>query len=61
MPHLVCFRMQFQKDIVIFEINTLEFGENKSIANTDNFGMGSVFSKGRGPGSLYKVYRSVFY
>ena len=53
--------MQFQKDIVIFEINTLEFGENKSIANTENFGMGSVFSKGRGPGSLYKVNHSVFY
>ena len=61
MPYLVWFRMQFQKDIVIFEINTLEFGENKSVANTENFGMGSVFSKGRGPGSLYKVNPSVFY
>ena len=43
------------KNIVIFEISTLKFVKNESLTHTVNFGIGSAFSEGPGPGPLCKV------
>ena len=61
------FGLEFENNIVIFEISTLEFAKNGSLIHTINFGIGSTFSEGPGsafseglgpgPGPLYKVCR----
>ena len=54
-PKILClgkFRAEFQKTIVLFEINTLDFFKNGFFIHTVNFGMGppkrlgSAFSEG---------------
>ena len=63
MPYLGIFGVEFEKTIVIFEISTLKFVINESLAHTVNFGIGSAFSKGPvsafsevpDPSPLYKV------
>ena len=49
MPYLGILGLEFQKTIVTFEMSTLEFAKNRSLTHTINFGIGSNFSKGRGP------------
>ena len=66
MPYLGTFGLEFGKSIVISEIITLEYHENKSLTHAVNFGIGSAFHKGLGsgfsegpcpgPGPLYRVY-----
>ena len=59
------FGVEFEKNIVIFEISTLKFVKNESLTHTVNFGigsdlpkgLGSAFSVGPGPGPLYKACR----
>ena len=57
LPYLGIFGQQFQKTTVMFEISALEFVKNESLTHTMNFGVGSTFSKGLGPGPgpPYKV------
>ena len=57
MPYLGIFDLELKKTIVIFEISTLEFVKNESLTQKVNFGIGSAFSKGLGPGlgPLYNV------
>ena len=53
------------KNLLSFEISTLEFVKHEHLIHTINFGIGSTFSKvpgsafsegpGLGPGPLYKV------
>ena len=57
--------LEFENNIVIFEISTLESVKNEFLTYTVNFGIGSTFCKvlgsafsqvpGPGPGPLYKV------
>ena len=59
MPFLGNFGLEFQKPIIIFEINTLEFVCNKFLTYATNFGIRSIFpgfafSKGLGLGSAPK-------
>ena len=44
------FWARISKSIVIFEISTLEFVKNESLTQKVNFGIGSAFAKGLGPG-----------
>ena len=55
MPYLCIFGLEFKKTIVIFEIS-LKFVKNE-MAHSVNFGIGSAYSEGLGPGPgpLYKV------
>ena len=65
MRYLGIFGQEFENNVVIFEISTLEFVKNGSLTHTVNFGirsafskaLGSAFSEGPGPGPdpLYKV------
>ena len=55
MLYLSIFGLEFLKTIVIFEISTLKFVKHESLTHSMNFGIGSVFSEGLGPGPLYKV------
>ena len=57
MTNLCIFGLEFKKTIVIFEISTLKFVKNESLAHSVNFGIGSAYSEGLcpGPGPLYKV------
>ena len=50
MPHLGISVLEFENNIVIFEISTFKFIRNESLTHTVNFGIGSAFSKGPGPG-----------
>ena len=67
-PKMHClgiFGLEFENNIVIFEISTLKFVENEFLTHTVNFGIGSAFSKspgspfsegpGPGLGPLYEV------
>ena len=45
MLDLGIFRLEFQKTIVIFEMNTLKFVISESLTHTRNFGIGFAFSK----------------
>ena len=59
------FGLEFEKNIVIFEISAFKFVKNESLTHTVNFFIASAFSKapgsafsegpGPGPGPLYKV------
>ena len=61
-------RLEFENNIVIFEISTLELVKNEFLSHTVNFGIGFAFSKGprstffqglgSGPGQLHKVCRN---
>ena len=63
MSYLAIDDLKFDKTMVIFEINTLEFVKNEFLAIPVTFGIGFVFSKGPGSafsegsgrGPLYKV------
>ena len=67
MPYLGIFGLEFENNIVIFEISTLKFVISESLSHTVNFsigsafseGLGSTFSEGLGPGlgPLYTVCR----
>ena len=46
MPCLVIFELEFENNIVIFEISTLEFFKNEFLTHAVNFAIGSAFSKG---------------
>ena len=59
MTNLDIFGLEFENNIVIFEISTLEFLNNESLIHTVNFGIGSAFSQGLGP--LYKVCRYLIF
>ena len=48
MPYLGIFGLVFQKNIVVFEISTLEMVKKESLTDTVVFGILSAFSKGRG-------------
>ena len=50
-PFLGIFGLEFENNIVILEISTLEIVKYESLTNTVNFGIGSAFSKG--PGSAF--------
>ena len=56
-PDFSIFGLEFENNIVIFEISTLKFVKNESSTHTVNFGIGPAFSEGPalGPSSLYKV------
>ena len=59
------FWLEFEKNILIFEISTLKFVVSVSLTHTVESGIGSIFSKGPGsafseglgpnPGPRYKV------
>ena len=49
MTNLGIFGMEFENNIVIFKISTLEFLNNESLIHTVNFGIVSAFSQGPGP------------
>ena len=51
MPYLGIFGLEFENNIVIFEISTLKFVISESLSHTVNFGIGSAFSEG--PGSAF--------
>ena len=59
MPYLGIFGLEFENNIVIFEISTLKFDISESLSHTVNFGIGSAFSEGLGPSldPLYTVCR----
>ena len=44
MPDLGIFGLEFENNIAIFEITTLKFVKNESLAHTVNFGGGPAFS-----------------
>ena len=44
-PYLGIFSAEYQKNIVIFEINNIEFVENEFLTQTVNFGIWSSFLK----------------
>ena len=50
-------------NIAIFATNTIKFNKNEFLTYTVNFGVGSAFFKGPGPGPSppYKVYRTEIY
>ena len=50
MPSLSTFGLEFEKDIVISEISTLEYLKKESLTHTVISGIGSAFSKGPGSG-----------
>ena len=52
MPYLGILGVEFLKNIVIFEISTLEFVKHESLTHTMNFGIGSAFSIVLGPAFL---------
>ena len=54
-PYLGSFGLEFEKAIVVSEISTFKFLKNEPLTHTVNFGIGSAFSKGPGPGPLYKL------
>ena len=66
-PDLGIFRLEFEKDVLVFEISTLDFVENEFLDTTVYFSIGSNFWEmsrisffgGSGPGQspLYKVCR----
>ena len=70
-PYLAIFGLEFENNIVIFEISALEFVKNEFLTHTVNFGKGSAFSKvsgstfseGLGPGaglcSLTVIFRQI--
>ena len=63
-PLQICLLAKFwEKNIVIFEISTLEFAKNESLTHTVTFGIGLVFSESPGPGlgPLYKVYLALMF
>ena len=47
-PYLGIFGLELQKNIVMFEINTLELVLNEFLADTVSLVIGSAFSKGPG-------------
>ena len=47
--------LEFENNVVTFEISTLEFVKNEFLTHTMNFRIGPAFSQGPGLGSLYKV------
>ena len=51
------FGLEFEKGIVIYEINVFKVVENESLTHIVNFGVGFALSEGPGPdpGPLYKV------
>ena len=51
MPDLGIFGLEFESNIVAFEISTLEIVRYEPLTNIVNFGIGSAFSKG--PGSAF--------
>ena len=65
--YLGIYGLEFENNIVIFEISTLKFAKNEFLTNTVNFGKGpsfckspgSTFSQGpsQGLGPLYKVFQ----
>ena len=59
MTNLDIFALEFENNIVIFEISTLEFLNNEFLIHTVNFGIGSAFSQD--PGPLYKVCRYLIF
>ena len=42
------FRLEFENNVVMFEISTLEFVISESLTHTVSFGTGSAFSRGLG-------------
>ena len=57
MRYLGIFGLEFENNVVIFEISTLENDKNGCLTHTVNFGIRSASSEGPGPGPdpLYKV------